>query len=290
MNRMGEPRVYLQWVGATDGAEAPIERVSEPTSAQWLVGRGPRANLRIDDQSVAVSHVLLEISGLDVRIQSLSPKGSTWVDGKRLEYGQSLHRRAPFRLQAGRHAWHVLSQLSTVPVHEVWVPQSEEQVLEPRLVLWVDPPKVLAWLCGHPLHGRAASLRLLLELAGKPGEILSHESLSMVCARPSSMSEPGSGGDTHQAVRALRACLDALEDAPSIHACLRGHVSPPLSSMDEADKSRRRAETSLGWLLIRTCPGKGYQLALPRDMVQRRRGSLRELDPVLAASMVSSNR
>lgn len=75
-----------------------------PLAARTLVGRGPRAGLRIDDLRVSGEHASLRWTGRGWEIRDLGSRNGTFVDGVRLAPGEDRPLPAGCRLGFGSEA------------------------------------------------------------------------------------------------------------------------------------------------------------------------------------------
>lgn len=268
-------RARIRWESTLDGMQPPDRRSSEPLLDRWLIGRGAHADLQILDRTVSVEHALLTFTEDKVSVTNVSRRGMLRVNGAALPFGASIEHALPFRLQVGCHIWAVESLESTVPVSRT-LPVDDAADRSPTMVMEDHQGKLIAWVGGARLDVRAAALRLLWCLAANAGRVVSHDQLALACARPDADGgNDGAGGDTHQAVKALRFALDALDMEHGLRGAFASIALPTVSGRPESAHALARAEGSLGWMLVRTAAGKGYALALPKSHVHIVRRSLR---------------
>lgn len=263
---MGHERLLLRFVSAVGDPLPPPTLVWSPPVDGALIGRGAHAHLRLDDRSVSVEHVRLREEAGRLVLENLSRRGTTRLDGARLAPGEQASTELPGFLQVGRYCWAVETMATTLPVSRT---APGLRASEPALlVLRRGHTGPRATFGGAPLVVRAAALRFLWLLASEAGQAIDHDRLALACGRPEPDGSPSqSGGDTHQAARALRAALDALPNATDLRTMCAPLAAIARTRHPHPPGRPPGAGASLGHLLVETIPRYGYRLALPLEHV-----------------------
>ena len=86
--------------------------VQQTVTPRLLVGRSAACQLRLDDRHVSGEHATVAWTGLFWEVRDLGSRNGTYVDGTRLEPGQSARLRSGTRVAFGdpSEAWELMSE------------------------------------------------------------------------------------------------------------------------------------------------------------------------------------
>ena len=258
------------------GARFPV------LSDKVRIGRNPDADIQLEDMSVSGAH--LELVALDdgFRVENLSRRGSTFVNGARLESGESITLSgASTWLQVGRVLLKVAVILATVPVAAAMPLPDEDST--PPVVAPIAPPGMEAlerllviersanprvWIHGNLVQLFPSAARALARLCESPAQLVEQYDL-MEALDPDFASKAG-GANLNQSITYIRNMfveaierdlvgLDELKEA--IAACQTWDVV----DTDELDPR------GLMRVLVTNVRGAGYTLMLPAKAIGFRR-------------------
>lgn len=246
------------------GCALPIGLSSDILYSPAILGRDPEADFRIQDPTISKQHARVETGEGVTSLVNLSAKGSTFVDGKRLEPGESVPLdRARTWIQLGRVLLRVYDEPPTLPVEEpMAIPTATGAGRLPLLRVQRSGPMIQLWCRGHRVQLFPQAARVLARLAEEPTETVEAH-LLMEAADPDSPDKFG-GTSLSQLITYVRNMFDEAldagwvpeEDLTRMVGSVRGGDLPP-------DDRRELLRA-----LIENVRGVGYRFNVPLDSVQ----------------------
>lgn len=257
-----------------EGSQLTPGQVFELFAERVLIGRDPVADVRLNDRTVSRQHALVRDEGHGLVLESVTERGSTFVDGEPLGFGEVVALPSPeCSVQVGGVLLRVVSVEHTTAVHSAMSLEQPRVRSQLRPILAdarptpTTPLLELEWDAGRCLvrvNGRLMTLypapaKALAALATTPGQPVHRFDLEEALGEEASV---------EQQISILRRAFAELIASgvlslDALRARVRVHSSGPhlarLDAMDDREVLRH---------FIGALRGYGYVLCLGPDDVR----------------------